>query len=82
MIRNLRNTKTEKIPETSILATLLVEMPDCSMEKKISYMFRYQQVISEFLDFWSCASHRFTGKFTFNLCNTQFFKTKNSKISC
>ena len=35
--------------------------------------------ISRFLE---CASHKFNGKFTLNLCDTQVFKIKNFEISC
>ena len=27
-------------------------------------------------------SHRFNGKFSLNLCNTQVFQTKNAEVSC
>ena len=34
--------------------------------------FRYQQVISEFLDFWVCIA-QFNGKFTLNQCDAQIY---------
>ena len=43
---------------------------------------RYQQVISEVLDFLRSAPHRFNGKFTLHLCDAQVFKTKNYEINC
>ena len=55
----------EKFPETHVLATLLTgNALVINGKKKDILHIRYQQVISEFPDFWRCASHRFNGKFT------------------
>ena len=72
----------EKFLEIHVLATLLTGNALLFNGKKTSCIFiRYQQVISECPDFWRYVSHRFNGKFTLNLCDTQVFKTKNSEIS-
>ena len=52
----------EKFPETHVLATLLTGYALLFNGKKNILHIRYQQVISEFPDFWWCASHRLIGK--------------------
>ena len=71
-----------KFPETNVLSTLLTGNAWLLNGKKISCISGYHQDISEFPDFWRCASHGSNSKFTLNLCDAQVFKTKNSKISC
>ena len=75
--------KHEKIPETHVLVTLLAGNAWLFNAKKKEFLhIRYQQVISQYLDFWRCVTHRSNGKFTLNLCDAQVFKTKNSKVCC
>ena len=54
----------EKIPETHVLARLLTRNAWLFNGKVDILDIRYQQDISEFLDFGMCASHRSNGKFT------------------
>ena len=53
-----------------------MEMPCCFMEKKDLLNIKYQELISEFLDFWRFTLHRFNGKFTLTLCDAQILEIK------
>ena len=56
---------------SSCSSMVLTGNAGCLMEKDL-WNIRNQQVTTEFLKFWRCASHKFNGQFTLNLCRTGF----------
>ena len=67
----------EQFPETHVLATPLTG--NAFNGKKILHI-RYQQVISDFPDFWRSVSHRFNGKCTLTCVTHRFSKPKKLKL--
>ena len=71
----------EIFPETHVLASLLTGNAWLFDGKKIFCISDIYKLFQNISIFGGCASHRFNGKFTLNLCDAQVFKTENSEIS-
>ena len=70
----------EKILETHVLATPVTGNAWLFNEKR-SLEYQVSTSYCRIFRFLEVCAHMFNDKFTFNLCDTQVFKTKNSEIS-